>query len=73
MRPCLVPQVVLQLLVIGVEQVQDFDYLSPPDPDALLRALQTLLALGCVAAQVRGPTLYTTHATVTALARLPHQ
>lgn len=44
---------VLQLLVIGVDRVDDFDYLSPPSPDALLRALQGLLALGCLEAQVR--------------------
>lgn len=42
-------QVVLQLLAMGIEDPQHFDYLSPPSPQALGRALETLLALGCVA------------------------
>jgi len=42
-------QVVLQLLAMGVEDPQHFDYLSPPSPAALVRALETLFALGCVA------------------------
>lgn len=42
-------QVVLQLLAMGVDDPQHFDYLSPPSATALARAFETLLALGCIA------------------------
>lgn len=37
--------VVLQLKTLGVEKPQDFDYVSPPPRQALLRALELLYAL----------------------------
>lgn len=41
-------QVVLQLMAMGIHEPQRFDYLSPPSPQALTRALSTLYALGCI-------------------------
>jgi HrpA-like RNA helicase len=36
-------------MAMGIDEPQRFDYLSPPTPQALASALQTLLALGCIA------------------------
>lgn len=41
-------QVVLQLMAMGIDEPHKFDYLSPPSPQALTRALSTLYALGCI-------------------------
>jgi len=41
-------QVVLQLMAMGIEEPQRFDYLSPPTPQALTSALKHLYALGCI-------------------------
>lgn len=45
--------VVLQLLALGVEDVVGFDFIDPPPPLSLLRALELLCALGGVGADGR--------------------
>lgn len=42
--------VVLQLLALGVKDVVRFDFVDPPPPLSLLRALELLCALGAVGA-----------------------
>ncbi|KAG5190042.1 P-loop containing nucleoside triphosphate hydrolase protein [Tribonema minus] len=39
-------QVVLQLKVIGIDKVDQFDFVSPPSPTALIAALESLYLLG---------------------------
>jgi len=34
--------------VIGVDRPEDFDYLTPPSLDTIKKALETLVALGCL-------------------------
>jgi len=56
LRPAAVPEaqrvaldtVVLQLRVLGVEHVEKFDFLEPPSPKAIHRALVHLLQLGAL-------------------------
>ena len=48
MQRCSLASVVLQLKALGVSNVLRFDFLSPPPPDALANALETLYALGAI-------------------------
>ena len=48
MQRCSLAATVLQLKALGVENVLRFDYLSPPPPQLLARALESLYALGAL-------------------------
>ena len=48
MQRCSLASTVLQLKALGVENVVRFDYLSPPPPELLATALETLYALGAL-------------------------
>jgi len=43
-----ISQVVLQLLAIGIEKVNEFEFIEKPNPDTLTRAFFVLLALNAV-------------------------
>jgi len=43
---CNLSSVVLQLLALKIENVLDFDFMSPPSPDAIHAALSLLISLG---------------------------
>lgn len=47
---------VLQLKALGIDNIMKFEWLSPPAPEAMIRALETLHALGALGedAKVRG-------------------
>eukprot|EP00697_Spironema_sp_BW2_P009993 gnl/Spiro4/25055_TR12461_c0_g1_i1.p1 gnl/Spiro4/25055_TR12461_c0_g1~~gnl/Spiro4/25055_TR12461_c0_g1_i1.p1 ORF type:complete len:693 (+),score=217.09 gnl/Spiro4/25055_TR12461_c0_g1_i1:30-2081(+) len=47
-KRCNLASVVLQLRALGVDNPLAFDFLDPPSPDVLLRAMETLLALGAL-------------------------
>jgi len=40
--------VVLQLKSMGIQNVMKFDFLDPPPPEAMVRALELLHALGAL-------------------------
>lgn len=40
--------VVLQLKALGVDNIMNFDFLSPPPAEAMIRALEVLYALGAL-------------------------
>ncbi|GAM19019.1 hypothetical protein SAMD00019534_021940 [Acytostelium subglobosum LB1] len=40
--------VVLQLKALGIDNILNFDFVSPPPPDAMIRALEVLYALGAL-------------------------
>ena len=48
MQRCALAAVVLQLKALGVDNVVRFDFLSPPPPEALSHALESLYALGAL-------------------------
>lgn len=48
MQRCSLAAVALQLKALGVDNVLRFDFLSPPPPEALARALELLFALGAL-------------------------
>jgi ATP-dependent RNA helicase DDX35 len=51
MQRCSLAAVALQLKALGVDNLLRFDFLSPPPPESLARALELLFALGAVTAQ----------------------
>uniref|UniRef100_A0A6V2T870 Helicase-associated domain-containing protein n=1 Tax=Emiliania huxleyi TaxID=2903 RepID=A0A6V2T870_EMIHU len=48
MQRCSLAAVTLQLKALGIQNVLRFDFLSPPPPESLSRALELLFALGAL-------------------------
>ncbi|CAK4698405.1 unnamed protein product [Aphanomyces euteiches] len=45
--------IVLHLLSMGIQDIVHFDFLSPPTPEALIRALEVLYSLGAISQECR--------------------